>query len=435
MATSFGPTEAGGLFKEVYGDIDNLLPDFAIILKAVKFIASESENGKQFNEGVIVTRSQGFTYAPANSSNYTLNNPVSMVTQMAQVAGSQITLAEQVDWGTIARSNGQRKAFQKATSLVVENMLESASQRLEISALYGQTGVGTAQSRSNVNTTTTVITVTTAQWASGIWTGSKGAVINFTGGGNWIGSGTAESGDPTADDLFSISTVDCSARTLRITGTTTGISNLDTYVNANPGTAVIWFNGTRGNSTSGYSEMAGFKKILTNTSTLFNIDAASYDLWQGNTYSAASGNMTLSKTLAATALAADRGLMEDVDMFVNTRTFSSMNSDQAALRQYDGDIGADGKNAFESLTFQGPTGLIKVRAHPFVKEGDAFILPLKKVLRPGACNLQFYAPGTSETNVFFPLQSSNGYGIRLYTNQAIFLKTPARGVYVSGIVN
>ena len=163
------PAKLSGLFKEAYGDdVYNLIPDIAKIIKMVPFTSREKEEGNKYHQPVILTHEHGVTYAASSAGAFALNDAISMNMQDAQVEGSQMLLRSALSYDAAAKASNSKKAFVKATELLVENMLESITKRCEISLLYGTSGVGTADSSSNVDTTHTVITFLTAGWASGI---------------------------------------------------------------------------------------------------------------------------------------------------------------------------------------------------------------------------------------------------------------------------
>jgi hypothetical protein len=184
-----------------------------------------------------------------------------------------------------------------------------------------------------------------------------------------------------------------------------------------------------------YAEMAGLKKILTNTGTLFGISAATYDLWRGNSVTT-SGQWTMAKVLSAISMAVQRGLDSDAVMFVNPSTWADLASNLAALRRFDGSYSKKkNANGSEELEYISQNGMIKIVSYNIVKEGDAFIVPMDKVIRIGARELGLNDPTRPQDEIFFTIPAKAGVGVRAYTNQAIFVEAPAQGVFVTGIVN
>jgi hypothetical protein len=425
MATQ--TSDLAGLFKQVYGDdVVNLIPESYILTKDVNFVTAK-KLGDKYHQPVIVQQEHGFTYAAPNSGAFALNAAISMKTQDAQVDASQVLLRASMDYETAARAATGKGAFLEATALQMENMMESASKRLELAALYGQSGLGQAASSVNTNATTTVVTLTTGSFTVGIWSGAEGAPIQFwnQSTGALISSGS--------DAVFTISSVNPATNSLTVTGTATGITALDTFL-AGATDADVYFNGSRTSATV-WAEMAGLDKIITNTGTLFNINAATYSLWKGNTYSAASGALTFAKLQSGIAAAVARGLTEDVTVMVNPLTWGNLLSDQAALRRYDPSYSsAEVKNGGNSIKFFGQNGSMTIVPHIFVKPQDAFAIPMKRVKRIGSQDLSFKAPGVGD-NIFLHIPDIAGFEYRLYTAQSIFLETPSRAVKFTTIVN
>ncbi len=390
-----------GLFKTLYGDSQiNLVPESNVLLNLIKFRESE-KLGKDYKVPVTLANEQGATYLAAGDGVTTLNDSIAMTSKEAVVNGAQLIMRGALDMESASKAAAQGpKAFKDATQLLVENLTDSASKRLELMFLYGRSGLATVSSLSSQ-----VITLTTASFAEGIWAGMEGAVIDvYTSGGSVRQAGLV------------ISSVDLDARTITVTGTTTGIVSTD----------VVYFKGAYG------KECYGLDAIITNSSSLFGIDASAYALWKGSSYSAGSAALTMTKVLSAVSKAIGKGgLNEEVICLVNPKTWNNLNSDQAALRMY-GDEKSEAKNGFEAITYRGPNGKISVIAHSYIKEGEAFIFPPKKVKRVGSQDLSFVNP---TGQVFMQVPDKNAYECRIYGNQSIFVECPAKCVKITSIVN
>lgn len=416
------PSQASGIFKERYApNVVDAIPENNHILKRVTYDKALAV-GNKFHIPVVLSDEAGFTHAANNAGDYALNGAISFQTQDAQVAPSQITLVSRISYDAFTQSLASEAAFERLSKMLFERMVASTSKRIEILMLYGGSGLAKTSSSANVNATKTVVQITTATWADGIWSGSKNQTVNFYNGSSLVSSA--------ADAIFTIFAVDPVNRKLTVTGTATGITALD----ALSGTTLdVYFQGAKGN------EMIGLDQILLNTSsTLFNIDASAWDLWAGNTYSASSGPLTFSKLQNAIAVAVGRGLDEKVVVLVNHKTWANLLTDQAAVRRFDSSYSKSKAEAgSESLVFYSQNGPMEVLSHPCVKEGEAFILPLDRVRRIGAgtSDMMFMPQSASNEEYFQYVPGFNSYEIRLYSNQAIIDELPARGVKVTNIVN
>lgn len=418
MATVVDPGQLNGLFKEVYADqVENLVPESAKFINDVPFTEGQ-KLGDSYHQPTILTNEHGITYAGPDAGSFALNSAVALTMKDAQVQGYQMLLRSQISYDAAARaSSGGSKAFENATSLLVSNMAESLGKRLEISSWYGQDGIAEIESTSNVSATSTTLQITTASWATGIWSGTEGAMID-------IYKGT-EKQNTTGD--VTVSSVDVDNRTVTVTAAAADITSID---EGSPVSGMnVYFKGSYGN------EMAGVNKILTNTGTLFNIDASTYNLWRSNVVTYGSGELTLARILSAVSKAVQRGCNENVRLYVNPDTWQDLNADEAALRVYDQSYkssNADRGNAM--ITYYSQNGKIEVVPHNIIKEGDAFGLAEDRWRRIGATDITFRNPGKGG-EFFRELNDNAGFELRAYLDQSAFTETPARSFKITGFVN
>ena len=418
-------TNLSGLFKETYADVViQLVPEVAKLVKMVDFVPSDKEIGNTYHQPVIVNNESGVTYAAQNGGAFTLNSAIAMNMQDAQVPGAQIILRSSIDYESAARASNDKKAFVKATSLLVKNMMESMRKRVEVASWYGADPDGLGQTASSANTsgTVTVVTLTAASWATGIWAGSENTTIQFykNSDDTLVSSST--------DSIFTISAVNVTNRTLTLTGTETGISALDTAIGI--GACNIFYNGAKA------KEMSGLSAILQNTGTLFNISATDYGLWGANAYNVSSTALTFGKLVSGLATAVGRGLEEKVTLWVSPKTWGNLNTDLAALRRMDSSWRAEkGENGNKNIQYYSQNGEIDIVSHSVIKEGEAFAIPMSRVKRLGAVDITFKTPGMGDDEFFLHLADAAGFELRCYTDQHIFLETPAKAVRYHTIVN
>jgi len=425
-------TTMNGLVKEKYADkIQNAVPDSAKLLKMIPF-SKKTSVGNFYHQPVILQNEVGFTYNAGNSSTlFGYNNVGPMQMVDAQVSPTQLVLRSQIGYEVMnrAKASGQ-EAFEAATLLLVKNMVDSMALRLEMSLLYGGSGNGVIQSITYAGTpaTTATFVVTQASWAVGLWQGQETSYLDFYQADNSTIINLTTVPSTSSPQL---TTVNPATRTVTISGTVTDLTALQTYVNANPSAALVFWGGAHG------QEMVGLKTILTNTGTLFNINAAIYDLWRGNPV--ALGNVALSQAAIqqVVAVCAARGLQDEELLLVcSTEGWADLMTSQAALRMYDQSYSRSKmENGSKELVFNSQNGSIRVMAHPMCKDGDAFLIPPMQLIRIGACEPTFEQPGYEAKLPFVPLEGNAGMQIVRYSSQQVFLQTPARAAYISGIVN
>ena len=124
-------TSLDGLYKQVYPkNIEDAVPAAAHILKKVKFTPKELQQGLFYNQPVILTAEQGWSYIAAGSTLPTLNGNIPMQLKNAQVLGSIIAgqASLTVEAAKRAISKGPA-AFEDAIGLQMRVMLDSGRKR------------------------------------------------------------------------------------------------------------------------------------------------------------------------------------------------------------------------------------------------------------------------------------------------------------------
>lgn len=255
-----------------------------------------------------------------------------------------------------------------------------------------------------------VVTISTADWAPGLWIGAEGGTIQIY-----------DSTLATLRDTREIDGVDLENRTLTLDAAPAGVVATD---------RIFWL-GAKGN------EFKGLHSIMTETSSLFGINPSAYSVFKGTTYSAGSADLSFQKIMQAIARGAEKGLDEDVVCLINPRTWSKLLTEQAALRMYDSSYKSDSaENGAQSLKFHAQNGVVEIRPCSYVKESLAFILPPKEMMRVGSTDVTFKLPGRDQQDDFFlEMPSNNGFELRAYTDQALFTASPNKLILVTDIVN
>ena len=395
-----------GFFKEAYADkLAELIPDGVKLLNKIKFMSKDKQPGNLYHQPVILGMEHGVTFASSDEDAFNLNPPVAGQVKDAQIKGNPIVMRSLLGYVAASRAAlGGAKAFTDATKFLVANMLRSMAKKLEIEMLYGQMGYATVASLSG-----TVVTITTSEWAPGIWAGAENMPIEFR-----DVTGATSRGET------SVASVDLTLQTITISSVPAGIVAGD----------VIWHKGAFGN------EFPGIHKILTiSTGTLFNIPVATYNLFRGNVYDALNGALSFTKLNNAAARAVEKGQDGVLYCLVNVRSWANMLSDQAALRRYDQSY-SDSKldQGSKSLRFHSQNGELEIEPSIYVKQGYSYLLSASEWFRVGSTDMTFKRPGQGD-EFFRDLENSAAYELRLYSDQALFCMAPGRNVLIQNIVN
>ncbi len=421
------------LFKRVYGDLTNLLPQDYPLAKDIPF-SQKMKVGEKYVEAVVLTNESGITLS-ATTDAFELNPSIAGVIKQTEVTPYISVLPSIVPWGVMSRTaGGGERAFYDATKFIVKNNLTSHGKFQEIFRLYGQAdlllgsvsyftgtyrgvsftnGTGTLNSiafTNGINAASKAILFSPGQFAAGIWVGLEGVMVNeVTTAGVVVASGKLVS----VNTQNGYITVDFTP----IGSPSVGSPNL------------ICFQGMQS-----AQDYIGIQKILSTTGVLFGINTQSYSLWQGNVFDCQSQKLTLGRFQEAVANMVNRGGMEgDLAVYCNPRTWATLSTTEAGLRVYDSSYKPkEAENGFDSITFYTQTGKATFMPHRMVKEGDCFALSLPTWSRSGSAEVSFQVPGMGQ-DVIFPLSNQAGYAFRSYSDQYVFCHKPAWNLYFKNI--
>ena len=401
-ANKYGDMNA--LFKEVYADkVKELVPDGVKILNLIDFMAKDKQPGNFYHQPVVLGLEHGITFASSDEDAFNLRPAISGVIKDAIIRGNSALLRGLIGINAVSRSQGSKQAFMDATKYVVGNMLRSMTKKIEAEMLYGQMGYATVSAAAG-----TLITITTAEWAPGIWAGSEKMPLEFRDVTDAVSRGEAK-----------VQSVDMDLQTITLASAVPGVVAGD----------VIYHAGAHGN------EFPGIHKILSQTSgTLFGIDVAAFNLFKGNTYPVG-GALSFAKVISAAARPVEKGQEGRLLCLVNPRTWANLNNDQAALRLYDSSYSTEkAKNGSRALVFYSQNGEIEIQPSIYIKQGYAFMIDLSEWARVGSSDITFKRPGQGE-QFFKDSENAAAYELRLYTDQALFCAAPGKNVVLTGIVN
>lgn len=412
------------LAKEVFGDkgVPDLVPNNCKLQKNVKFSDADAL-GLKFVQTVRLAYPQGFTYAKGDGTAgaFAYKDVVGGTQARAEVTGAQIHLRDQMSYEDAMKLTGSKRSFEKGSLYFFEGMQKAMRKRLEIDLWYGQQGIAVTSSSTNASATSTVITINSSYWASGIWSGQEGAALNFyTAVPALVSSG--------ADSVFTVTAVNPITKKVTVSGTSTGISALDTAIAA--GACTAWFNGSYGN------QMTGLHGIIGNTGSLFGISAASFSLWGSTQFApTTAGPLSYDKVKKAVARAVAKGLDDDLDLYVSPGAWEDMSNSLASLVRYSGKDKAKYEIGAEALEIFGQNGKITVIPSIHIWEGFSYGVCPDAVKRVGAADVTFSLPGFDKSALFLPITGYAGVEARALTHQAIFSDSPGKLFYVSNLVN
>lgn len=422
---------ADGLFKEVFGRLEDTIPQFAKLQERYKF-DGDAELGKEYKFPVRVRRSHGVTFASGDNSMdaFTLNAPRTGQLKEAKVSGSTCIIRETVAYKpAIAAIEKGRKAFASLFGEAVTDSWLSLHMYLEALMLYGQSAGGFgAFDEAGSSAGEITVKLTAASSAPGLLAQMEGAAIDVYAPGygtkrNAVGPLVIEA----------IEFILGGADNGKIEVTLSGASADNAAIQA--GDILVPLGFVSAGPT--HETMAGFDRIVTNTGTLFAVDAAAHPTWRGNT-SAVGGALTFGRlTRGTVGVAVRAGLSEGpLDVWCSPLTWNDMNGDVAAIRRSVGNEKGKVEFGAKEITYIGVTGEMVIRPHPIVKCGEAFVGMSDYVVRGGVTETTFERPaGQGQSRYFRELENAAGLEFRGLWDQFVILTKPRSWCKLTGIVN
>jgi hypothetical protein len=403
------------LFKPVFADKVNwLIPEYEELVKTVPFVGNNQKNGGMYNQPVILGRDHGVTFLGENDNILNLEEPVVPPTANAQIRGSALTMRTYLTLTAMARAAKGPRAFVDATRYAVESLTKSFASVQEQIHWHGRSGLG----YGSVTTGGLTITIDAAEFAEAIWVGAIGMPVELR-------DGPAGAPGSTLKATAEVVSVNMSTRVITLSnigGATTGQYN-------------IVRKGSYG------VESYGLMKILANTGSLFNIDAATYDMWKANQY-VVGGALNFANVSEAIALAQGRGLQGSIKGYVHPLAFRTLLPDYVALKS-SGVFQSRTLNESESKNLAHGTKTIQfyvnsvevdILATNYMKRGQAAFVNMGDLLRVGSTAPTFSLPGLPEGEYFQLRQDQNAVQLRMFSDEALFCAKPANTILFSSIV-
>lgn len=394
------------LAKEVYSDkVKDLVPSATKLTQLVKFQEAGQKLGKEYVHPVLLTLENGFTYGGPDGDAFDLNDAATSQVKSARVKGHEMVLRSAMSIKSITATDAN--SFEKSTKFIIGNMLKSMYHRLEIQLMYGQAGLGVIESTSG-----STIVIKAAEWASAIWNGIEGAKLEIRDSANLnsIRGGSA----------LKVLSVSQKNRSITFTAALPGAATVDD---------VVTFELGDGNLAV---EFKGLHSIATTSGTLFGIDNNVYDLFKANIVDVGDDEanpavLSFEKIQEGVAVAMEKGFGEEaMTVIVNPKSWKNLLTEQASLRQYDSSFSkVKVEQGAQYIEFYSQNGMIKIVPSTFCKEGYAYAICEKDMMRIGSIDVSFKDPMTGEDKYFRHLEERHGVEMRAYTDQALFTPRPS----------
>lgn len=402
-----------GWYKTRYGEKNDLVPEWATLQNDFPFKKS-AKTGDSFKEPVRLRQAHGVTVKGGNNIGtvYDLNDPISAEWKELSVKGSEITLRDQIAYGAIAAAMGGDVSYGPVMDETVFGLDQSHRFYIEAGMLYGQTSIAKIEAISGSGTTR-VYTISKDSWAPGLWAQSENMKVD-----SYSAPGGTKRNTTT---WITVTGVDPDARQVSVS-CTAGADLTATLVND-----VLVFYLTDGEF------FAGIDKAITNTGTLYGIDASAYSLWRGNVHDAQNSPLTMGILHAATIKARVRGLKGAIKWYCNTYSWQGLVDNENALRRYAESTKTEYETGAQEISFRSANGKMVIAEHPMIKSSEAFGLELDGGWKRGG-ETDLVDQLASDGNFLHEIPNKTGVEIRNFSSMFFLCRRPSRQVKIKNIV-
>lgn len=424
MAVTNAVSTLSAMLTENYADkLLDLIPNTRVLYKSIKFQPQEQMPGNLFHQPVVLTNESGITFN-ADGSAFSLTDPGPLAFESgdAQVRGAITLLPTNISYAVLSRLRHGKKVFMEGLDSFVQRNIKSHSKHIELSLMYGNSSLGDT-SEVTASGSSGTMTITAASWIPALWAGGEGLAFDLF---QTTGAASATN----ANGKLIVTAVNFSTRVVSFSCAAADATDLNNLT-----TAFVYRRGEKTGASS-FTSCVGLNTALTASGTVFNISTSAYSLWAAQSYSASSAALTFAKVQAANVLAANKGLDGKCTVLCGLGGWKDLMVEQAALRKYDGSYNKKkAENGMESIEFQGVTGPVEILPSPFVKDGEAFLIPMDMFSRIGTSDISFKVPGAGDRDLVLNLESSAGYQIRTFSDQALLPKALGQCVKITNITN
>lgn len=420
----------GALLKEVYGGMSNPVAPEGSFAKDIEFVPPKERTGRDYYFPVRLGLEQGAKYSVSHDA-FTLSTPVDGIYEDAQLQGAEIAMKASLSYGEMSRLSAAKgesaKAYDQGVAIKILNLTQGMELHREMALWYGPGANSAAAPLSNIGVVQAVgsaaaadgirvFTITRASFIPGFWQDAQNILLEFVAVGGFVPF--------TVTTPCKVIAVDISKCRITVQGLQAEVNNAAMATGA-----TVHVYSSVGNS------MIGAEPICENTGIMFGINGSQYPQWKAQTYPV-NGPLSFDKLIEGITLAADSGLDGGCTCYVNNRSWSTLLTDEVAMRRYLGsDMGGKAKPGFREIEFITNCGVIKIKPYRYMKQSLAFAIPTDEWKRVGSSDVTATLPGNPDEFFYQQLDNAAGAQLRMYMDQAIVSEMPFHSVIFSAIDN
>jgi hypothetical protein len=425
-------------FTDRYGSYLNPLPEINTFREFLKFAKSSDKSGKQFRYPVQAAISHGITTDRTGTA-FALKAARPGVELEAILDGTDLIVRETFPYSAMLKArngtslDGNAAAYWDPMDKVMMTTLRAMELYNELMLMYGPgsttTGVSSlgviatapvfAGTGPNYNSGThPIVQLTSQSWAAGIWNnaGSGGGATS----GMLVDIYQADLTTLRAANIQVEGVVDPSLCQVQMTGTSaSAVTATDVIVPAG------WINTTS----------VGVGGILRNTGTFANISATTNPFWRSRVLSAGNSTMSAAKFLAITSKLMSNGGDKGLTAWCNPIVFNDLVGETLNSTRWINGQNGDNKakmQGADTIEFMTAVGACALKRHPYMKQGEMWLLEPETCMRIGASDITFRGANGNE-GFFLELTGNAGSEIRAMSQQAALLTVPWHNAIITNI--
>lgn len=422
-------------FTNRYASYLNPLPEVNSFREYLQFAPTNDRSGAQYVYPVQAAISHGQT-ADKSGTAFTINPARPGVEVQAILDGTDLIVRETFPYSAMLKArngvslDGNAAAYWDPMDKVMMTTMRAMEHYNELMLMFGPGTGATILSDIGVisgvksgtgatgygDATHPVVLLTAASWAAGIW--------NNMGGGGQLASGALVDIYQTNGTTLRVADVivegivdpsKCQVQMFK-SGSAVAVTATDRIVPKG------WLS----------NASAGVEGILTNTGVFANISAAINPFWRSRTVTVG-GALTAQNFIAYCSKLMPNGGSGSLTAFIGPALFAQLVGDTVNTTRWNNSMG-DNKVKMQGadvLQFMTATGVVTLKKHEYMKQGDVWILMDDEAIRVGASDITFRGANGNE-GFFLELTNNAGSEIRAISQQAALLTCPYHNLFLTG---
>lgn len=416
------------MYKEVYGDDASFIKasdEERQLQDAFPFEAGDAP-GEKYTEPRRMSGEHGFTFRESGELK-DFNAAIPLKIEKAAFLGKILEFTSELEIDAVARAvKGGKQAFKSTIGVLQEAMRDSMIKHNEWTLLRGGTPVGVIEEiNAGSSAVKKLVTITPPTWTPTFFTESENMPFDiYDSTSADLDAGAVQRNVSSSTANFKVLSYDMETRVVEMEATA----------------AADWDDVVAGDCLWRYSsylkEDLGMLAITKDQTGQLFLESPSraYGVLKG-VLSTAGNDISFARVEKMVAAIAQRS--SKVATWVcrtSPLQWYRLSIEAAASRTYDASYSTTAKNGFSEINFSSPHGLISVRSHAFMANGEFHVSDDSQYSRRGVSDIDFtnFSQGDQKYN-YLPIQERNAVQLRAFSQQGMFCRLMGRTGLFTGL--